>query len=149
MIRWLVGAIALSAVATHAFAAGPIEVHIGYLRLDAVKETLSPVDQPAANDGVAGALLAIEDNNTTGKFLNQQFTLEERRLKEGEDAAQAATALAGHDGFILVDLPPDALLKVADALRDRGTVIFNVGATDDRLREEDCRANVIHVAPTR
>ncbi len=149
MIRWLVGAIALSAVATQAFAAGPIEVHIGYLRLDAVKETLSPVDQPAANDGVAGALLAIEDNNTTGKFLNQQFTLEERRLKEGEDAAQAATALAGHDGFILVDLPPDALLKVADALRDRGTVIFNVGATDDRLREEDCRANVIHVAPTR
>ena len=24
-----------------------------------------------------------------------------------------------------------------------------VGAIDDRLREQDCRANVIHVAPTR
>ena len=42
----------------------------------------------------------------------------------------------------------DALLKAADALRDRGTVVFNAGAIDDRLREQDCRANVIHIAPT-
>lgn len=28
-------------------------------------------------------------------------------------------------------------------------VLLNAAATDDRLREEDCRANVIHVAPTR
>ena len=149
MIRWLIGAIGLTAVASHAFAADPIEIHIGYLRLAGVKETLSLVEQPASNDGVAGAQLAIDDNNTTGKFLNQHFTLEELRLKEGEDAAKAATTLAERNGFIIADLPADALLKAADALRDRGTVIFNAGATDDRLREEDCRADVIHVAPTR
>ena len=28
-------------------------------------------------------------------------------------------------------------------------MLFNVSATDDSLREEDCRANIIHVAPTR
>ena len=28
-------------------------------------------------------------------------------------------------------------------------MLFNAGAIDDRLREQDCRANVIHVAPTR
>jgi ABC transporter substrate binding protein (PQQ-dependent alcohol dehydrogenase system) len=149
MFRWLVGAIGLTAVATHAFAADPIEVHIGYLRLAGTKATLSLVEQPADNDGVAGVQLAIDDNNTTGKFLNQHFTLEELRLKEGEDAAKAAATLAERNGFIIADLPPDALLKAADALRDRGTVILNAGATDDRLREEDCRANVIHVAPTR
>jgi ABC transporter substrate binding protein (PQQ-dependent alcohol dehydrogenase system) len=149
MIRWLVGAIGLTAVASHAFAADPIEIHIGYLRLAGVKSTLSLVDQPADNDGVAGAQLAIDDNNTTGKFLNQHFTLEELRLKEGEDAAKAATTLAERNGFIIADLPAEALLKAADALRDRGTVIFNAGATDDRLREEDCRGNVIHIAPTR
>jgi ABC transporter substrate binding protein (PQQ-dependent alcohol dehydrogenase system) len=149
MFRWLVGAIGLTGVATHAFAADPIEVHIGYLRLAGTKATLSLVEQPADNDGVAGAQLAIDDNNTTGKFLNQHFTLEELRLKEGEDAAKAAATLAERNGFIIADLPPDALLKAADALRDRGTVILNAGATDDRLREEDCRANVIHVAPTR
>jgi ABC transporter substrate binding protein (PQQ-dependent alcohol dehydrogenase system) len=149
MIRWLIGAIGLTAMASHAFAADPIEIHIGYLRLAGVKETLSLVEQPAGNDGVAGAQLAIDDNNTTGKFLNQHFALEELRLKEGEDAAKAATTLAERNGFVIADLPADALLKAADAVRDRGTVIFNAGAIDDRLREEDCRADVIHVAPTR
>ena len=149
MIRWLIGAIGASVVAAHALAADPIEIGIGYLGQANVKSTLSLVQQPADNDGVAGAHLAIEDNNTTGKFLNQHFTLHEVRLKEGEDAAKAASSLAEHDSFIIVDLPADQLLKAADALRDRGTVLLNAGAIDDRLREEDCRANVIHVAPTR
>ena len=62
---------------------------------------------------------------------------------------KAAAALANNNGFIIADLPADELLKAADALRDHGTVLLNAGAIDDRLREEDCRANVIHVAPTR
>jgi ABC transporter substrate binding protein (PQQ-dependent alcohol dehydrogenase system) len=149
MIRWLVVAIGLSVVATPLFAAEPIEIGIGYLGHAGVKAKLSLVEQPAENDGIAGARLAIEDNNTTGRFLNQHFTLEEVRLRDGEDVVQAAAALSGHNGFIIADLPADELLKAADGLRDRGTVLFNAGAVDDRLREADCRANVIHVAPTR
>lgn len=149
MIRWLVGAIGLCVVASHALAADVTEIGIGYLGHAGVKSKLSLVEQPSDNDGIAGARLAVEDNNTTGKFLNQHFTLEEVRLKDGEDVAKAATDLASRSGFIIVDLPADALLKAADALKDRGTVLFNAGAIDDRLRETDCRANVIHVAPTR
>jgi ABC transporter substrate binding protein (PQQ-dependent alcohol dehydrogenase system) len=149
MIRWLVGAIGLGIVATHALAADPVEIGIGYLGQAGVKSRLSLVEQPAANDGIAGARLAIDDNNTTGKFLNQHFTLEELRIGDEEDVAKAATALASRNGFVIADLPADALLKVADALRDRGTVLLNAGSIDDRLREEDCRPNVIHVAPTR
>ena len=149
MIRWLVGVIGLSVVASHALAAEPIEVGIGYLGHAGIRSKISLVEQPTGNDGTAGARLAIEDNNTTGKFLNQHFTLEEIRLKDGEDVAKAAVALAGHNGLIIADLPADALLKAADALRDHGTVLLNAGAIDDRLREQDCRANVIHVAPTR
>ncbi len=150
MIRLLVGLVALSGLATSALAADPVEIGIGYLRRAGLKQTLSLVEQPAENDGLAGARLAIEDNNTTGKFLNQHFTLEEVHLKEGEDASKAALALADRNiGFIIADLPADALLKAADAIRDRGVVLLNAAATDDRLREEDCRANVIHVAPTR
>ena len=151
MIRLLVGAIGLSVLATTNVLAGdPVEIGIGYLRRVAIKPTLSLVEQPAENDGVAGARIAIEDNNTTGKFLNQHFTLVEFRLKDGDDAAKAAVALADRDiAFVITDLPADALLKAADAVRDRGTVLLNAGAIDDRLREEDCRANVIHAAPTR
>jgi ABC transporter substrate binding protein (PQQ-dependent alcohol dehydrogenase system) len=150
MIRSLAGVIALSALATAAFAGDSIEIGIGYLGRAGIKPTLSLVEQPAENDGVAGARLAVEDNNTTGKFLNQHFTLEEVRLKDRDDAARAALALADRNiGFIIADLPADALLKAADAIRDRGTVLFDAGSIDDRLREEDCRSNVIHTAPTR
>jgi ABC transporter substrate binding protein (PQQ-dependent alcohol dehydrogenase system) len=150
MIRMLIGTIGgLCVVATHALAADPLEVGIGYIRHAGVKSTLSLLQQPADNDGVAGALLAIEDNNTTGKFLNQHFTLTEVRVKDGDDVAKVAGSLADRSSFIIADLPADELLKAADALRSRGTVLFNAGAIDDRLREEDCRANVVHVAPTR
>src|SRR3569623_1882407 len=149
MIRWLLGLLALSLAATQTLAADPTEIGVGYLGRAGVKSTLSLVEQPADNDGLAGARLAIDDNTTTGKFLNQHFTLEERRLKEGEDAVAAATALAEKNGFVIADLPADQILRVADALRERGTLLFNAGAIDERLREADCRANVIHSAPTR
>jgi ABC transporter substrate binding protein (PQQ-dependent alcohol dehydrogenase system) len=150
MIRLLIGIIGLGTLANAALAADPVEIGIGYLGRAGIKPTLSLVEQPAENDGVAGARLAIEDNNTTGRFLNQHFTLEQIRLKQGDDAAKAAIVLADRNiGFIIADLPADALLKTADAVRDRGTVLFNAGATDDRLREEDCRPNMIHTAPTR
>jgi ABC transporter substrate binding protein (PQQ-dependent alcohol dehydrogenase system) len=138
MIRWLAGAIGVSLVATHALAAGPVEIGIGYLSHAGIKSKLSLVEQPSENDGIAGARLAIEDNNTTGKFLNQHFTLDEVRLKKGDDVVRAAADLASRNGFI-----------TADALRDRKVVLLNARAIDDRLREQDCRANVIHVAPTR
>jgi ABC transporter substrate binding protein (PQQ-dependent alcohol dehydrogenase system) len=150
MIRLLVGIIGLGALTAAALAADPVEIGIGYISRAGIKPTLSLVEQPAENDGVAGTRLAIEDNNTTGKFLNQHFALEELHLKDDDDATKAAVALADRNiGFIIADLPADALLKAADAVRDRGIVVFNAGSIDDRLREQDCRANVIHTAPTR
>ncbi|UFS76141.1 ABC transporter substrate-binding protein [Tardiphaga sp. 37S4] len=149
MIRWLIGAISLCAVTSSALAAEPLMISIGYLGQAGIKATLSLVELPSENDGIAGARLAIEDNNTTGKFLKQQFGLDEVRVMDGDDVAGAARDLAGRNTFIIADLPPDALLQAADAVRDRGGILFNVGAADDRLREADCRANVIHIAPTR
>lgn len=151
MIRSLVGAmVVLCALASLARAAEPVEIRIGYLGRSGIRPTLSLIAQPADNDGLAGARLAIEDNSTTGRFLNQRFALDEVRLKDGDDAGTAARALLDRNvGFIVANLAPDALLKAADAVRDRGGVILNAGAADERLREEDCRGNVIHIAPTR
>src|SRR5260370_8897196 len=150
-IRLLVGGIGLSVLATtSALAADAVEIGIGYLRRVAIKPTLSLVEQPAENEGVAGARLAIEDNNTTGKFLNQHFTLVEFRLKDGDDAGKAAVALADRDiAFVITDLPADTLLKAADAGRDPGTVLLNARPIDVRLLAEAFRANRIPAAPTR
>ena len=135
-------------LAPGARAADPAEIKIGYLRIPESRAAISLLDVPPDNDGVAGAQLAIGDNNTTGRFLNQKFLLEEVRLKETDDLAAAVVALANRGvSTVIADLPANALLKAADA--GRGLLFFNAGAPDDRLREEDCRANVIHTAPTR
>jgi ABC transporter substrate binding protein (PQQ-dependent alcohol dehydrogenase system) len=148
LIRYFITACALLALTSLALAQ-PVEIKIGYLRGAEPKIAISLLDLPPADDGIAGARLAIEDNNTTGKFLNQRFTLEDVRLKEADDPAAAIHGLAGRGiTLVIADLPPDALLKAADAGRER-MLLFNAGATDDRLREEDCRANLIHTAPTR
>lgn len=148
MIRLLLAAtitFACTAVSTDA-----AEVKIGYLRELESKGHLSLIDIPAADDGLAGAQLAINDNNTTGKFLSQEFSLEHAQLAPGNDPAAAAITFAAHDiALVIADLRADALLKAADAGRARNLLFFNIGAIDDRLREEDCRGNVIHVAPTR
>jgi ABC transporter substrate binding protein (PQQ-dependent alcohol dehydrogenase system) len=130
-------------------AADSLIVKIGYLSRAERAETISLLEQPASNNGVAGAQLAIEDNNTTGKFLNQSFSLEATRLKDSEDPVAAAMQLADRGvSLTILDLPAGVLLKIADAGRARGLLLFNVGAADDRLRQEDCRPDVIHVAPS-
>jgi ABC transporter substrate binding protein (PQQ-dependent alcohol dehydrogenase system) len=150
VVRHLLAAGVVLVLTSGVCAAGPAEIKIGYLRLPQSKGTISLLDAPSDNDGIAGAKLAIEDNNTTGRFLNQRFLLEDFRLGAAEDLAGAIAALAERGiSIAIVDLQADALLKAADVGREQGLLIFNAGAIDDRLREEDCRANVVHVAPTR
>jgi len=130
--------------------ADPLVIKVGVLRQTHTRETISILDIPAADDFVAGAKLAMADNNTTGKFLDQSFSIEDVKLAEDDDTAAAANKLLDAGvGFLIVDLPADSLLKVADLARDRHALVFNAGAPDERLREEDCRANVIHTAPSR
>ena len=150
MIAFVFAALVVFVGISSATAAEPTEIKIGYLRQVEVKRTISLVQLPPDNDGVAGAKLAVDDNDSSGKFLNQRFSLEEVRLGEKDDPVTAILALADRGiSLIIADIPPDALIRAADAGRPRGLVLFNASAIDDRLREEDCRTNVLHTAPTR
>ena len=127
----------------------PVDVKVGFIRQQHSRDTVSILDIPAADDGVAGARLAAEDNNTTGKFLGQTFEIEDAPLKPGDDPLKALDKLASEGvGLILADLPASDLLKLADAAKDKNILIFNTSAPEDLLREADCRADVIHVAPS-
>lgn len=150
MIRVIFVATVLFVATSPAVPANPLNVKIGYLGSIEKMTTISLLEMPAANDGLAGAELAIDDNNTTGKFLNQSFALEKIMLNGEDDPVAAVQKLADNGvSLIVADLPADSLVKAADAGRARGVVFFNSGAIDDRLRQEDCRVNVIHTAPTR
>jgi ABC transporter substrate binding protein (PQQ-dependent alcohol dehydrogenase system) len=111
---------------------------------------LSLLDLPPPDEGVAGARLAIADNNTTGRFLGQQFDLEIKEATDSDELiAEAAARVDDGAYFIVADMDPAPLLKLADSLAGKNALIFNVGSPDDDLREENCRANVMHTAPTR
>jgi len=111
---------------------------------------LSLLDVPPADDGIAGARLAINDNNTTGRFLKQEFTL--TVVQNGDVAelvAQVKKNVESGASFVVADVGPQGIVGLADALKDLGALIFNAGSGDDRLREQDCRPNVVHTAPSR
>lgn len=130
--------------------AEPVAIKVGVLRQEHSRETLSILDIPAADDTLAGALLGATDNNTTGKFTGQTFDVVDEKIAGAADAPAALDRLTGAGvALIIVDLPADALLAASDHLKDSSALLFNVSAPDELLREEACRANVFHVAPSR
>ncbi len=150
MLRLLLGICALIAFGGAGLSDQSLEIKIGYLRQAPSKIRISLIDIPAGNDGLAGAQLATEDDNATGRFFKQRYALVDKLLGEGEDPVAAMNALADQGvSFIVTSLDADRLLKVADAGKARGETLINASALDERLREQDCRANIIHVAPTR
>jgi ABC transporter substrate binding protein (PQQ-dependent alcohol dehydrogenase system) len=126
-------------------------VKIGYLGERVKRAAPEPyLDPPAADEGVAGARLGVSDDNTTGRFNGQQFALTEALLPEGGDVAAAFRQLAG-DGVRLVvaDLPEASLLAVAALPEAHDVTLLNIAAPDDDLRAGKCRANVLHILPSR
>jgi ABC transporter substrate binding protein (PQQ-dependent alcohol dehydrogenase system) len=110
-------------------------------------QPVSPLDRETSDEGLAGARLGLADTATTGRFTGQRFTLIERVIAVGEDPAAVARALlAGGVRLAVADLDMPALLKAAEA---GDLLILNSRAPDDALRGEACRANLLHVIPSR
>lgn len=111
---------------------------------------VSLLDLPPDNDGIPGAQLAVDDNNTTGKFMKQAFKLDVVENKDPQALVAAVVdKVDAGEPFIVADMAADTLLKLSDALANKDAIIFNASAPDQRLREADCRANVKHTAPSR
>ena len=151
MIRFVVVALVIVlGLDLAARAQDTLDIKIGYLRRAQRQETISLVQMPPPDNGVAGAQMAAKDNDTTGRFLNQRYSLVDLHLKAGDDPAMAVAELARQGiALIVVDLPADDLLKAAEAGKADHILFFNAAATDDRLRQKDCRANIVHTAPSR
>ena len=108
---------------------------------------LSLLDYPPDNEGIAGAELAIDDNNTTGRFLKQDFSVEMISSPRRDELIESVVAKAKAGvGFFVVDVSAETLLALSDALKDLPAVLFNAGAPDQNLRESECRINVKHTA---
>jgi ABC transporter substrate binding protein (PQQ-dependent alcohol dehydrogenase system) len=103
--------------------------------------------RPTPQDlGLAGARLAVIENNTTGKFTQTEYRLQQVISAEGE-------ALAGkldrHTGLVILNASAKDILAIADQPAMKEALIFNTAARDETAREENCRANVLHTIPSR
>jgi ABC transporter substrate binding protein (PQQ-dependent alcohol dehydrogenase system) len=136
--------------AQHAAPQG-IETHIGLIYRPQPAPSSYDAEAAPEDEGLAGAKMGIADNNTTGRFTKQSYVLDEVALTDDKpDAVAAAKTLIGNGvRYLVLALPADSVLAVADAVKDTGAVILNAGAADDRLRGTDCRANVFHILPSR
>jgi ABC transporter substrate binding protein (PQQ-dependent alcohol dehydrogenase system) len=142
--------IIVSLPAADAGAAGQT-VQIGWLS-QTIKRTLplTYLDQPPEDEGVQGARLGIADNDTTGHFTGQSFELVESVVAEDGDIAAAFRDLAAKGiRLVVTDLSAADLLSVASLPEAAQATIFDTAAADDRLRGEDCRANILHLLPSR
>lgn len=126
-------------------------LRIGYLGLAPERRMPNTfLDPPPTDQGVRGARLGVDDNNTTGRFTRQGFALEERVVRDAEGVLPAFRELtAAGARFVLADLPARTLLDVADLPEAAGVTLLNIGAPDDALRNEECRRNILHLLPAR
>ncbi len=124
---------------------------IGYIRemLDHPRPA-SRLDVDPEDIGVAGAIMGVEENNAGGRFTGHLYKLAVETASSPEKALAALEKLheSGHN-YIIVDASAPTLLKLSDWAKDKDVLLFNVRATDVSLRQEDCRANIMHIVPDR
>jgi ABC transporter substrate binding protein (PQQ-dependent alcohol dehydrogenase system) len=133
-------------------AAGPsvagIVIPMTYLRQEvAVPPVLSNLDPIPADRGIAGAKVALSDTRTTGRFMGHDYQLAIVSVEPGGDLAGAAQAALAVSPILFLDAPAADILTVADLPEASDALLFNVASGERRLRDADCRSNLLHTIP--
>ncbi|WP_211213440.1 ABC transporter substrate-binding protein [Modicisalibacter luteus] len=98
---------------------------------------------------IAGAKVAIKESRFPGMAAGVEFGLNEQLVADSQAAIEAVRQLQGNGHrFVLLDLPGPTTAEVADAFAGEEMVLFNVSASDDRLRGQACQANLMHTLPS-
>lgn len=122
-----------------------IAVPMVYLRQEAeVQPVLSNLDPIPEDRGIAGAEVALADTQTTGGFMGHDYSLALVSVEPGGDLLAAARTALATSRILFLDATPERILAVADLPEAKGALLFNVASGARRLRDTDCRANVLH-----
>lgn len=111
---------------------------------------LSLVDKEVNDKGIQGARVALEEDNRTGRLIGQHYDLLEAIVPaDASPVDKAKELLAAGQRLIVADLEAGDLNAVADLPEAKDALIFDIRTSDDELRQEQCRRNVFHIAPSR
>jgi ABC transporter substrate binding protein (PQQ-dependent alcohol dehydrogenase system) len=124
---------------------------IAYLTQEEPNPPVVPFFDPVvAERGIQGARLGIRDDNTTGRFTRQNFTLRETVAPADGDAVAAfKTLVAEGHRHVLLNLPAALIVQLAALPEAQNVLLYDIASRDDALRAESCRANVLHLLPSR
>ncbi len=127
-----------------------LEIKAAVLRIDPPRlAPISRFEKFPEDNGFAGAQLADEDNGTTGTFLGHTYETMMVAVPPEEADAALDAILADGIRFIILMADDADLTRLADRAAQDGAVVFNAQAEGVALRDNECRANVLHVAPSR
>ncbi|ASJ70225.1 ABC transporter substrate-binding protein [Granulosicoccus antarcticus] len=150
MLRKALGVVCTILVLTPAaWAKQELEVPLLYVsREEPVQIPLSLLDIPPDQNGLLGAQLGLNDNQTTGNFLGHAYSMESVVATENGDIVELVRPFVEAGRVLIVaDLDAADLITLADTFAE--ALLFNVRSTDNHLRNESCRAGIFHVAPSR
>lgn len=126
-----------------------LEISVTYLQLQTARPpVLSNLDPVPEDLGIAGAELGLADNLTTAKFLGHKYSLTIQSVPEDGDWLAAARQALAETPYLILDAPAQAQLDVADLPKAAGAVLFNASASGISIRDEACRANLLHTLPS-
>ncbi len=151
--RWIAGALLVFS-SLHAHAQDAIDVDVLFVdqRMERPPVLSNLVSWPE-DEGLQGANLGIDDNNTTGRFLGQNYALETLVFEPGHAAddaqEQIRKALATGPRLVVLNLSLELLKQVAALDEAQDDLLFNARAPDNELRNADCHANLLHTIPSR
>jgi len=142
---------ALITAAGGAALGAPLQVGVTYItQEEPAIQPISLVEPVLGDEGVVGARQALTENQTTGQFLEHEYTLVERIVpQDGDLVAAFEAALAAGERLFIADLHAAQLLELAPLADAADALLFNARAPDDALRIETCHPSVFHVAPSR
>ncbi len=129
-------------------AAMAVDVRMAVFRIDYPRITpISRFDTIPDDMGFAGATLANEDNQTTGRFLGHTYKLEFATAPPENADAVFDSLLADGQTIIAVLANAEDLLRLTDRAGP-DVLVLNAMARETNLRDKDCRANLLHVVPS-
>ncbi len=131
--------------------ASPLQTHILFLTEEKpVPAALSNLDPFIQGKGLHGAELGVEDNNITGRFTGQKYDLKTAIVPIGTDIVLfLKQQLRPDTNYLVLNVSKQNLLQLADLPELQDKLLFDAGTIDDSLRQQQCRANVLHVLPSR
>tara|TARA_Y100000310_G_scaffold268145_1_gene280599 strand:+ start:2168 stop:3355 length:1188 start_codon:yes stop_codon:yes gene_type:complete len=111
--------------------------------------TIYSINPEIINNGILGSRMGIKDNNTTGKFTNQNFELIEKNIMPKESAKEIFEEFRRNKyKFFILNVSKDDFIKIQSSDFTEGSILINTSLKDNDIRNENCNKNILHTAPS-